>query len=497
MLRQMVMAAPLRRHPRRLLKYTTSILFLCTCIILHKISFQLVQDSKIANNVANQNSLIVSHLLLSQQPANDNNHGIEPISQTPVYILPQKYRPDRSGELKHLIQDGIERSRYLKATENRSEDGVVWFVDRLRAFGHDEYNNYCAHLFHLVNETYYERNFESWKVILLDITDFGGWSGLENNEMTDNTIDQIHRQCAHALSSILGRENVVVSIRSHNVKRNFYCFYKDWDKCEHCEYYKKYDPDFRQCFDEAEPFRNHMGEPVDYTKRKIAKFVANGSVLKAFYPVRSDIVDAMNSILGGELYNITMKSDKSNNLALPDPVDIPRNGDVRHFWNHWHTHNYSMLRSRVSDAILSLNETTDLMVHAGLAGDFAAPGRNFAHAEYVHAMLSYKIIVVSQRDEWEGHYRLMEAMISGAMVMTDPMVYLPAGFEDGFNVVVYTSIHDLKQKIQYYCRAEHEKERLTIARAGVDLVMSRHRSWHYMEDYILRDGRELTMVSRR
>ena len=58
-------------------------------------------------------------------------------------------------------------------------------------------------------------------------------------------------------------------------------------------------------------------------------------------------------------------------------------------------------------------------------------GRNKAQELYVATMLQYKIVVVCQRDLWEGHYRLMEALAGGAMVMTDPMHPLPFRIEDG------------------------------------------------------------------
>ena len=104
---------------------------------------------------------------------------------------------------------------------------------------------------------------------------------------------------------------------------------------------------------------------------------------------------------------------------------------------------------------------------------------------YAAALLSHKIIIVCQRDSWEDHYRLMEALAGGALVMTDPMHPLPAGIEDGKQLVVYESIAALKDKIKYYL--EHEEERLEIAQSGHDVAMSRHRSWHRMEELVFGD----------
>jgi len=99
-------------------------------------------------------------------------------------------------------------------------------------------------------------------------------------------------------------------------------------------------------------------------------------------------------------------------------------------------------------------------------------------------MLRSKIIVLSQRDEWEDQYRLMEAMVSGAMVMTDAMLSLPTGYHDALNIVEYHSAVDLLDKITYYLDPQHESERLAIATQGRTLAMTRHRSWHRMEEII-------------
>jgi spore maturation protein CgeB len=97
-------------------------------------------------------------------------------------------------------------------------------------------------------------------------------------------------------------------------------------------------------------------------------------------------------------------------------------------------------------------------------------------------MLKSKIIVVSQRDGWEDHYRLMEAIVSGAMIMTDSMLSLPDGYQDGISIVEYDSARDLKDKVTYYL--QHTSERQSIAAKGRRLAMTKHRSWHRMEELI-------------
>ena len=103
-------------------------------------------------------------------------------------------------------------------------------------------------------------------------------------------------------------------------------------------------------------------------------------------------------------------------------------------------------------------------------------------------------MVITQRDEWEDHYRLMESLASGALVMTDPMVALPAGLIDNVNIIVYNSTKTLKELIKYYLKPENKKQRKRIALNGYKLVMGRHRCWHRLEELLF--GRPLTNVDQ-
>ena len=99
-------------------------------------------------------------------------------------------------------------------------------------------------------------------------------------------------------------------------------------------------------------------------------------------------------------------------------------------------------------------------------------------------MIRTKIIVVAQRDEWEGHLRLMEALASGAMVIADKTLAMPSGLVDGESIVLYDSAQSLKDAIYYYLNPKNDKERLSIAKRGWEVAMGRHRSWHRVEEII-------------
>jgi spore maturation protein CgeB len=86
-------------------------------------------------------------------------------------------------------------------------------------------------------------------------------------------------------------------------------------------------------------------------------------------------------------------------------------------------------------------------------------------------------------------YRLLEGIIAGACVFTDVMLTLPRGLKNGTSVVEYSSIRNLQDLILYYL--EHDDERIRIAKAGRDVAMRQHRSWHRMEEVLF--GRPISV----
>ena len=133
-----------------------------------------------------------------------------------------------------------------------------------------------------------------------------------------------------------------------------------------------------------------------------------------------------------------------------------------------------------------------MRVHTGLAGARGTEGRRNVQERYVQKMMESRIVVVTQRDKWEGYYRLMEALASGSMVVADFMLSLPKGLVDRESVVLFRSEQELKDVLLYYNR--HEDKRREIARRGWEIAFGRHRSWHRMEDLLF--GMPLTDVGK-
>ena len=222
-----------------------------------------------------------------------------------------------------------------------------------------------------------------------------------------------------------------------------------------------------------------------YKARTFANFGTPIGTLR--YGVRSDQVKRIEAVYARYEYK---HGSPNRNNSLPERH---RPLDVANFWkidsvpgDHPGLKDY--LRTQVSRAVhsLSSDEKTqpgNLNVTVGIKGQRYGEGRNGVTDDYAEALIDHKIVVVAQRDTWEGHYRLMEALAGGALVMTDPMHPLPYKLIDGDGLVVYTSLKELKEKILYYM--EHPTERLRIAARGHYVAMNYHRSWHVVERLLL------------
>jgi len=236
-----------------------------------------------------------------------------------------------------------------------------------------------------------------------------------------------------------------------------------------------------------------------------------GAPIPAPYAVRGDIVNALRLVL--PTFNHTdqpmspqlSKASVLTGFAKHPPPHTHRPVDVIHLWNAEDTADAGNFRSMVSKTlnklngkmIYPINETQSaapivrgpsltpqrpIVASTKIQGNLGSKGRNGVDERYVTALLSAKIVVVTQRDEWEDHYRLFEAMAHGPLVIHDAMLAAPVGVEDGKSIVFFHNITDLRRKIRYYL--QHEEDRMVIAQNGWMIAMGRHRSWHRMEGII-------------
>lgn len=342
-----------------------------------------------------------------------------------------------SDEIWNICMDGIRRSTYFELVNVTfipdftvqpnfalpEDDDIVWIIDMRRTITNQKYT-IPRQLAHLVKTTLqYQQNTQhsSWqrqkvrptiRVVLLDYRD-----RTDQKTFCTSGIREV--------IPLLGGENEGGVVRSvlRQVVRG-----RRWNA----------NANFVQ-----------PGEVWD-SRRDNACFGCR--TLHIPYTVRSDYADFIRA----EYPSYLLKGSKSQS-----PADTFRPIDVAHFWPA-RNRPFAILRDKVSELVLSLgtpvngsaaslmSEERDEMDHSGwnVIADFvsaaAQTGRTEFSSDYLQALLRTKIVVVAQRDAWEDHYRLFEAIVGGALVMTDPMLAMPDGLVHQESIVVYNSLENLR-----------------------------------------------------
>ena len=180
--------------------------------------------------------------------------------------------------------------------------------------------------------------------------------------------------------------------------------------------------------------RHFDSDEITIVQGKIAPNLrtAGGPMLHSPYAVRSDIVSTIQSILG----------TNSTTLLQRELDMVSRPMDVLHMWQISFREGKSKLRNEVSKLVRSWNGTRmtgDRKMKTSIdeVGPRRMIGRNSVNVGYVQAMMSSKIVVVTQKDDWEDHYRLMEALVCGPLVVANLMLVPPQGLMHGENIVFF------------------------------------------------------------
>lgn len=116
--------------------------------------------------------------------------------------------------------------------------------------------------------------------------------------------------------------------------------------------------------------------------------------------------------------------------------------------------------------------------------DLHTPGS--AQFKYIKTATSSKIIVTACPSNYEGDYRLMEALQCGALVLHNKMLTIPTGLVDEKHWVLYDNEEDLKNKITYYTENIHIAAK--IAAQGRRFVLDNHRPHHRVEQWLKTAG---------
>ena len=121
-------------------------------------------------------------------------------------------------------------------------------------------------------------------------------------------------------------------------------------------------------------------------------------------------------------------------------------------------------------------------MHIGKTGGGQTEGRRSPQEDYCRLMATTKIIVTATPDGWEGDYRLMEAISSGALVLHNRMALPPHGLVDGEHWVIYDDHIDMLEKVYYYMT--NQEEASTIGKTGRDYVLQNHKPHHRVESWL-------------
>ena len=121
-------------------------------------------------------------------------------------------------------------------------------------------------------------------------------------------------------------------------------------------------------------------------------------------------------------------------------------------------------------------------MHIGKTHSSCVEGRRTPQQEYVNKMSRSQIIVSAQPDGWEGDYRLMESLSSGALVLHNRMQLPPRGLVDGTHWVLYDNHMDMLDKVYHY--ACHPDKAAKIGTAGKKFVEKNHMPVNRVEEWL-------------
>lgn len=347
------------------------------------------------------------------------------MAPVPILAWPYAEKGVNTAEHKHVEENGILESPHLEMTKDlfNFDPNIVWIGDTGWGVG---WNLWCEAFYNLILESMSARLDRGlpprWPIVIVDFT------------------DQANMQRCRNIERLMGLDYLRYTKRSMG-KGRMWLVTKKWVT-----------------------FGYHLNQTTDagYTYKHTPLVV------------RTDTIESLKGNLKGRGLNLT------------SPIhELPRATDVIHLWPLNSTKvnvQYAFLRNKVSEIIIDMSERHNINSFVGLAGKPLREGRRDVQEDYINILLDTKIVVITQRDYWEDHYRLMEALVSGTCVLTDFMHGLPEGLKNGTSILEYKSPQDLESLILYYLK--HDKERIEIGRRGREVAMSQHRTWHRMEEIV-------------
>jgi hypothetical protein len=232
-------------------------------------------------------------------------------------------------------------------------------------------------------------------------------------------------------------------------------------------------------------FKRNMAERKWGRPLGIHMYDANKTVIHSPYCVRKDIVEALKK------ERIKDRDIDVSCFFPPKDVDLDlymQREVVERGWNFRTSlgRNLGFAGMRVLVAT-TLQQSRDWMhvglnMHVGKTGEGQRAGRTSPEKQYVNLMARSKIIVSATPDGWEGDYRLMEALSSGAMVLHNRMIQPPVGLVDGVHWVIYDDHMDMLDKVHFY--SHNQSLARQIGNTGKKFVMQNHMPHHRVESWL-------------
>ena len=296
------------------------------------------------------------------------------------------------------------------------------------------------------------------KLLITDSADYG--SGFSEPGSSFN-------KCILAASQLLGADNVYIASRALVSGRDLSCF-EDSTRCS------------------TKTFLGDVnGTILNYMNSDIVRHIHNGVVAKWDFCVRTEYLKVFDEIIREKL---DLKNNTEISAADFSNYEKVRVKDVAYLWDE-KDDELSSFRNKVTRFMKTVTHQNNLTGLIGMVSEGGRVGRRTTSKLYANALLEHKVIILAQRDYWEDHLRLFEALSSGALVLSDPITFPPAGLVDGKNIIFYNSLEDLAEKILYYLKNEKGSiERDQMAKAGRQLVLSHQLSHHRFERLMLNNN---------
>ena len=143
----------------------------------------------------------------------------------------------------------------------------------------------------------------------------------------------------------------------------------------------------------------------------------------------------------------------------------------------------SKYRNKVTEYIKK--NFNNFNIHIGIAGCDGGIGRTTIQKKYYDKMFRSKIVITCNPHNWEGDYRLFEALATGALIFVDKMITPVINpFVNKKHLIYYDvlNLEELKKNIIYYLK--NNSERNIISENGYKYACKYHRASNRIDEIL-------------